>query len=474
MNETFVGALYARLPTVLQNAACTAYGARERQVRFGENFRQRLASLERSDRWSRSDVDAYQDEQIAGLVRHAYEKVPFYRERMKALGLSARDIRSRGDLTKLPITTKEDLRAHGREFLALDADPKRLRHAHTSGTTGKSLQFEVTRESQAFQWAVWWRHRQRFGLRFGDLHANFMGKLVVRPEQTTPPFWRWNWAFRQALIPMQQVTPEKVSHLVKFLDAHPFVFWSGYPSIHHALARAALDAGLKLEHPPGVIVTGAENLLEIQRQELQRFTGALITDQYGFSEGCGNASQCAERGRYHEDFEFGVLECVEPESLGDGRTRGKLVCTGFACPEFPFLRYEVGDLAVWSRDDDPCSCGRHSRSIERIEGRMDDYVITPEGVRVMRFDYLFKDTANVRECQVVQEQLGEIVLKIVRREHYGTKDEELITSEVKRWISSTITTRFEYVTELPREASGKFRAVKSLLRDGQAASREGI
>ncbi len=472
MNEQLVTKLYDRLPVALQNAACTAYGLRERRARYSPEFHRRLESLEASDRWSRADIDGYQDERVAALVRHAYEHVPFYRERMKSLGLAPADVRSRADLPKLPILTKEDVRQNRGALVATNADPRRLRHSHTSGTTGKSLQFDVTADSQAFQWAVWWRHRHRFGLRLGDLHANFMGKLVVPPSQTRPPYWRWNWAFRQALIPMQQVTPEKVRPLVEFLDAHPFVFWAGYPSIHHALARAALDAGLSLRRPPRVIATGAENLLEVQRRDLEAFTGATVADQYGFSEGCGNASQCAEAGRYHEDFEFSVIECVDPEPTPDGRVRGRMVCTGFACPEFPFLRYEVGDSAVWSRDDDPCPCGRRSRAIERVEGRMDDYVVTPEGMRVMRFDYLFKDTHEVRECQVVQERLGELVLRVVRRPGYASSDEAVIVGEVRRWISPTIEVRFDYVDEIPREAAGKFRAVKSYLREGRAASAE--
>ncbi|MEZ4407171.1 MAG: hypothetical protein R3A52_11915 [Polyangiales bacterium] len=470
MNEKLVTKLYARLPIPLQNAACTAYGLRERRARYGPEFHRRLESLEASDRWSRGDIDAYQDEQVAALVRHAYQHVPFYRARMKALGLTPADVRSRADLPKLPILTKEDVRQNRAALVAVNADPRRLRHSHTSGTTGKSLQFEVTADSQAFQWAVWWRHRRRFGLRVGDLHANFMGKLVVPPSQSRPPFWRWNWAFHQALIPMQQVTPEKVRALVAFLEEHPFVFWSGYPSIHHALARAALDAGLTMRHPPRAIVTGAENLLEVQRRDLERFTGAVVADQYGFSEGCGNASQCAEAQRYHEDFEFSVLECVDPEPLPDGRTLGKIVCTGFSCWEFPFLRYEVGDWGVWSREDDPCPCGRHSRAIERVEGRADDYVLTPEGSRIMRFDYLFKDSHEVRECQVVQERLGEIVLRVVRRPGYSVADERALLDEVRRWISPSIEVRFDYVPVIAREASGKFRAVKSCLREGRAAS----
>jgi phenylacetate-CoA ligase len=104
-------------------------------------------------------------------------------------------------------------------------------------------------------------------------------------------------------------------------------------------------------------------------------------------------------------------------------------------------------------------------------GRMDDYVITPEGSRIMRFDYVFKHTVNVRECQVVQDQIGEIRLRIVRRPPYSNADERLLEAEIRKWISPTLRVRFEYVTEIERESNGKFRAVKSLLSIDRPAGR---
>jgi phenylacetate-CoA ligase len=467
MNETLATELYARLPVFVQNLAASAYGWREARVRFGPEFRRRLDALTASDRWSRAEMDAYQDEQVARLVKHAYEHVPYYRERMRALKLTPADVRSRADLPLLPVLTKEDVRNHLEGLKGANATA--LRHAHTSGTTGKSLQFYVTDRSLAFQWAVWWRHRRRFGLELGMRHANFTGKLVVPPSQSRPPYWRWNRAFNQALLNMQHITPDKVGAIADFLGRHDFVYWGGYPSIIHALARTAIEAGVTLERGPRVIDTGAENMLDVQRRDIEAFTGALLTDQYGFSEGCGNASHC-ERLAYHEDVEYGVLECGDPETLPDGRVRGSIIATGFSCPEFPFLRYEVGDTGVWEPEGFRCACGREHRVLARIDGRRDDYVLTPEGGRVMRFDYVFKDTHNVRECQVVQERLGEVVVRVVRRPGYGTADERLIVREMHRWISPSLAVRFDYVDEIPRERGGKFRAVKSHLPRGFGAS----
>jgi phenylacetate-coenzyme A ligase PaaK-like adenylate-forming protein len=461
MSESvLVEQVYPRLPIFLQNAACWYYGTKQARVRFGREFERRLRELLESEKWSAAEIEAYQNEKLQDLIRHTYENVPYYRERWKTLKLSPADIRSREDLPKLPVLTKEDVRQNFDRLVSEKAPKHELVFRHTSGTTGKALHFYVTKPAIAFQWAVWWRHRMRFGVEPNTWHANFTGKRVVPLDQRTPPFWRWNKPLQQALLTMHHLTPDKISNVIEFLNSCDFKFYSGYPSIIHMLVLHANAAGLSLKSPPHAVFTGAENMLDFQRRDIQKFTGAILTDQYGCSEGCGNASHCPEFV-YHEDFEFGIVEGAELQPSCPAKS---ILCTGFACDVFPFIRYEVGDTGVWDRSGKLCPCGRKSKVLLGIDGRKDDYVITPEGTRIMRFDYVFKDVMNVKEVQIVQEQLGEITVRIVRRQGYGTKDEAEISREIERWISPTLKVRFEYVQEIEREHNGKFRAVRSRLK----------
>lgn len=453
--------IYPRLPIFLQNAACWYHGQREARVRFGRAFEQRLQQLVESDKWSASEIEAYQNEKLRSLIRHAYNNVPYYRERWKALRISPDDIRSREDLYKLPVLTKEEIREHADQFISEKTPRRDLLVRHTSGTTGKALHFYMTKNASAFQWAVWWRHRMRFGIEPGTWHASFLGQRVV-PITQRKPLWRWNRPMRQVLINMQSLAPAKIASILEFLNSHYFEFYAGYPSFIHMLARNAMDAGLRLSASPPVIFTGAENLLDFQRRDIQQFTSAVLSDHYGSSEACVNASRCPEFV-YHEDFEFCIMEGIERVPGDPAKT---IVATGFACDAFPFIRYEVGDTAVW-QEDTTCACGRHSAILQRIEGRCDDYVITPEGARIARLDYLFKDALNVKEAQVVQEQPDEIKIVVVRRDSYGTRDEFEIRRDIRTWLSPSLRVRFEYVDEVPREANGKFRAVLSRLKSSR-------
>jgi len=99
----------------------------------------------------------------------------------------------------------------------------------------------------------------------------------------------------------------------------------------------------------------------------------------------------------------------------------------------------------------------------RIDGRSDDYIVTPEGARIARLDYLFKDSLNVKEAQIIQDQPGGITIVLVRRPTYASKDEAKIRRDVQTWLSPLLDVTFQYVDEIPREANGKFRAVLSRL-----------
>lgn len=453
---------YGLLPPALQNVVCSVYGLRERHKRMGPAFHDYYYELLESESASNDHIQEYQAEQVTRLVRHAYDTVPYYRRVMEERGLQPRDVSSVADLSKLPILTKEDVIANFSDMRSSSYPVKSLQQRSTGGTTGTALRFLTTREAVAFQWAVWWRHRARFGAYPSMWHLNFTIRPVIPASRNRPPYWRWNVPMRQALVNAHKLSAEQAGVLADFIDSQDFPFFVGYPSTIATFAEALEQQGRQLVSHPRHIFLGAEATQDSQRASIERVTSAKVSDQYGFSEGCGNASRC-ECDNYHEDWEFGVLECREQEVSPDGSRRGAVLATGFSNHGFPFIRYEVGDSALWAPPAYRCACGRASSVLLRIEGRSEDYVITPEGSRVMRFGHLFKDTPGIREAQVVQEELGSITVRFVPRPTFSRTDEEHVRGQVRDWISPSLVVNFERVDEIPRSASGKFRPVLSLL-----------
>ena len=69
-----------------------------------------LESQDAEERMSRDELEALQLVRLKETVRHAYENVPHYRAKLDAAGVYPDDIRALDDITRLPFTTKEDLR----------------------------------------------------------------------------------------------------------------------------------------------------------------------------------------------------------------------------------------------------------------------------------------------------------------------------------------------------------------------------
>jgi len=275
MEYSILKPVYNHLPVFAQNWACSNYARRKAAIRYGSPFQERLTELIKSDYWSASQIEAYQNEQLQRLIEHAFQYVPYYRDIMRQRKLTPADIRTRNDLYKLPILTKEDVRKNFDRLLAENVDKKQLVLERTSGTTGTPLRFYLMRNTIATQRAVWWRHRIRFGIDFGTPHVNITGRSVVPVNQLKPPYWRWCHSINQAIISRQQIRPEKIPHIVQFLNSSEFEYYSGYPGMFGSLCAMANEQGLNLDNPPRVVFTGGG--------ELAGLSSATHEALYGFS-----------------------------------------------------------------------------------------------------------------------------------------------------------------------------------------------
>src|SRR5690242_6155414 len=296
--------IYNNIPVSAQNLVCTIKGFKEKELRLGGPFNDYLLFLKKSEWYSNDAIQEYQDVKLAEIVKYAYNNVPYYNALLKELHLLPSDITKVDDLVKIPILTKEDVRNNINKLLSTGVKHSEYMKGHTSGSTGKSLQFYMSKDAVKWRWAVWFRHKSRFGINPGDPYATFTGLPAVPLNQTHPPFWRENYAMRQTVFTMHHINSATVGSIVRRLNKGGFLYYTGYPSIIFSLANCIEEAGLEITSPPNVIFTGAETLYRDQRELISRVFKAPVTDQYGFSEGCGNASRC-ENDLFHEDFEYG-------------------------------------------------------------------------------------------------------------------------------------------------------------------------
>jgi len=131
----------------------------------------------------------------------------------------------------------------------------------------------------------------------------------------------------------------------------------------------------------------------------------------------------------------------------------------------PFIRYLVGDTARMA--EKPCSCGRTYPLIESLEGRIADYVRTPEGEYISGIS-LTENFAmvleGVKQMQIVQDELDHLLFRVVQGEN--GQDQALradIARLVQERFGSSMRHDVEYVNSIQSETSGKYRFCVSKL-----------
>jgi phenylacetate-CoA ligase len=460
MPGSFAERLYYRLPVPLQNVGLSLFGLYAWRQRLGKDFPDRLARLQESERWPEDRIRQYQDQQLQQLVRHAYDTVPFYRRWYDQHGVHPSQIQGQDDLPKLPVLTK-DLVRQNQEDMISRAYPRRQVKIHlTSGTTGTPLRIAKTKEGFSFQWAIWWRHRARFGLTPGQRYVMFGARVPIQASQSRPPFWREDYFGRRTYMSTYHMTPENLPVIVDFLNQKAVDYYLGYPSAISVLAQYMLENNIRLRHPPKCVVTASESLLPAFENRIRQALGAQVTDQYGMAEFAGNLAKC-EHGRFHLDFECCCLECLP--LTDSAQQQQSLLLTGWGNPAMPFIRYEVGDYGT--RATGPCPCGRQSPTLLRIDGRTEDFVRTPDGRMVMGLNQVLEYAVGAKEIQVYQERVEELEVRVVAGPEYGQAGEDAMLRELRRRVGDQLSIRFVTVDSIPRGGSGKFRAVVSKLAD---------
>ncbi|MFP8880412.1 MAG: hypothetical protein VCE43_13635, partial [Myxococcota bacterium] len=301
----------------------------------------------------------------------------------------------------------------------------------------------------------------------GDANLTFNGQIIVPFEQRRPPFWRTNYWGHQTLFSLYHASPDNMHAYVDAIHAAPGRFVQGYPSMIHLTARALLDAGRPV--PSGKfagVFTSSESLLPLQRDAIEAAFGAPVRDRYGVSEFAVSMTECANQG-LHVDMEFCVVE-VEVEEESDDYVRGPLLVTGLGNDATPFLRYRVGDIGTRSKHS--CPCGRPGDVFLDLDGRIEDYVVTPDGRRIGRLDHIFKEQLDIAEAQILQDKRGRLRVLVVRRDSYTQASERELLTQFRTRVGEEIEIEIAYCDSIDREPNGKFRAVKSAIGAGIGAN----
>lgn len=447
MNRT---SAYQALPQPLQEVVVNLEAARIRATRYGGDFDERLqAAIERYERGPTALLET-QEERLEEALTHFSRYVPKFRH------LSAATVTHdpHGVLAALETTDKTSIRSSPEAYIATAAAGSVEEH-RTSGTTGTALHFLSTRKAVREQWAVWWRFRSWFGLQPGSWHGIFGGKPVV-PGRAQRRYWRVAYPLRQVFYSSLHISLKSAKSYLDDIERRGLTWLHGYPSAIASLARLALAS--ELPAPPALqtITGGAEGLSVLDASVLDRWFSGRVLEHYGLAEGVANLSACSV-GRLHVDEDFAVVEFHETEAVG----HHEVVGTNITNLAQAFVRYRTGDLVADLTNG--CRCGWSGRSVARVDGRLDDVIVTADGHLVGRLGQLFYDANSVAKAQIVQREPGVIEIHLVPVDvTVESADLDAIAATAALRLGSKTEIRFHIAPTVPFPSATKHRLVRRL------------
>jgi len=317
------------------------------------------------------ELRALQNERLVKQVRHVWDNVPYYRQKMEEKGVTPEDIQSVDDLYKLPFLCKDDLREaypYGLKGAPL-SDCVRI-HS-TSGTTGKRVVAFYTQKDI-------------------DLWDDCCARALVAAGATKDDVCHIAYGFGLftggaglnggshkvgcLTLPMSSGNTDRQ---LQFMTDLGSTILCCTPSYAAYLAESIHEQGLRDQIKLKAGIFGAEAWSEDMRRDIENKLGIKAYDIYGLTEtsGPGVAFECSEQTGMHINEDHFIAEIIDPDTgevLPEG-SKGELVFTAITKEAFPLLRYRTRDICVLSRKK--CSCGRTHIKMSKPMGRSDDMLI---------------------------------------------------------------------------------------------------
>ncbi|MBQ9079522.1 MAG: phenylacetate--CoA ligase [Clostridia bacterium] len=379
----------------------------------------------------REQLDKMQLERLQKTVKHVYDNVPLYRERMDAAGVKPEDVKTLDDICRLPFTSKQDLRdtyPYGMFAVPME-DVVRL-HA-SSGTTGKQIVVGYTQNDLDIWDEICARALVAAGGTKADkVHVSygyglFTGGLGLHGGASK---------LGATCIPVSSGNTARQITILQDFGSDILCCTPSYAMyIGEEVEKAGIDSS-KLPLRAGIF--GAEPWTEEMRRQIEKKLNIKAYDIYGLTEimGPGVSYECECQKGMHVNEDHFIIEIINPDTgmpVPDGE-QGEIVFSCITKEAFPLLRFRTKDIGVITHEK--CECGRTFVRMSKPRGRTDDMLI-------------------IRGVNVFPSQIETVVLRMGYAPNY-----QLIVDRVNNL--DTLEVRLEMTPELFSDVTSELEATQ--------------
>ena len=418
--------------------------------------------LETSQWWPAEQLEAYRITQLRQFLVQIGQCVPYYRRLFQTVGFEPQTLRSLDDLKALPLLTKQDIRGSIEKLKADKHGP--LSRYNTGGSSGEPLVFYMGKGRKSHDVAAKWRATRWWGVDIGDPELVVWGSPVELGSQDRVRRMR-DGLMRSHLLAAFEMSRENLDKYVKTIHRTRPAMLFGYPSSLSLIAAHAQQQGMTMtDLGIRVAFVTSERLYDEQRAVISEVFGCPVANGYGARDAGFIAHQCPQ-GSLHISAEDIIVETVKPDgSACNADESGEIVITHLGTTDFPFVRYRTGDMGVLGGAS--CACGRGLPILREIQGRTTDFVIAKDGTVMhgLALIYAVRDLKGVAKFKIEQVSLDLTVVKLVVNPEFESSSEAQIVQDFRVRLGKSVEVRIERVSDIPAEASGKYRYVSSRVR----------
>ncbi len=405
-----------------------------------------------------AEIRVRQTAALRELAEHAVATVPFWQNRFAQAGLLPRELSAPEDLQALPLLTKADLRAQGEQLLSAAYSKKNLHRHATSGSTGVSVVAYRDEPCQQFKRGATLRSDEWSGWKLGERVACVWGNPEVRTD--------WKGRLRNALLERRylhldtlKMTDADIARFVAAMERTPPSLLFGHAHSLYLVARFIEQNTSATKIRPRGIISTCMVLHDFERTMIEKAFGCPVTNRYGCEEVSLIASQCERHRGLHVNADCIYLEIIDEHGAAcpPGQP-GRIVVTDLTNRAMPFFRYEVGDMASWAAED--CPCGRTLPLLEKLAGRIADYVVTRQGEYISGIsltENFAQQIPGLAQLQIVQEDVDRFVYNVVRGPDFDDRSLKRISELTIARFGSTAEHECRFVEKILPEPSGKYR-----------------
>ena len=394
-------------------------------------------------------------QQLAPVLRHAHETVPFYRQRFAAARFDPRSGFASAAFFRLPLLTRADIQSAGDALATKQLPPDHGKSLifGSSGSTGEPIKVLGSEVTHFFGSALTLRdhlwHRR-------DLSGK-LAAIRTMVESATMQGWgpATDAVYSTGPSAMLSISNDIGVQLAWLVEQNPDYLLS-HPSNVLALARRCLETGTRIENLREVRTFG-ETLPPDLRNMCRRAWGVPVTDVYSAEEVSTIALQCPEHEHYHVQAENLLVEIIDAEGLpcAPGQV-GRVVITTLHNFVMPLIRYANGDYAEVG---EPCPCGRGLPVLQR------NMLILPDGTQHWPSfpAEIWADIAPIRQIQLVQHSLRQIGVNLVIDQPLMPEQQQRFIRALQESLGYPFEIELRHVQQIERGANCKYEGFISLI-----------